>query len=289
MKEIALKESDISKLKKYPLDGIIYAESEIYYLKREKDWSNSILLKKLHNTKDENRVNRKIETIKTLQESELTSYKELVIPTDLVTIGGIKSGFTIKEVVDSTNLCLFLQNEYINASTKIDILKKIGELLRRVQSQKQEFYFGDLQEYNFLVGKNGEIYVVDLDSSAVNKKAALESKYIIIDRRIRNVDKYNITEMKLAYPSNDIDIFCYNSMVLNYISGIYLHRLEDDEYYEYLEYLKNIGIPEKMIDIYINHYTNKSNESVVDYLDEIPSVYQANYSVFKALKKKKEK
>ena len=35
MKEIALKESDIAKLKKYPLDGIWSTESEILYYKKD--------------------------------------------------------------------------------------------------------------------------------------------------------------------------------------------------------------------------------------------------------------
>mgnify|MGYP007069957882 CR=1 FL=1 len=113
MKEIALKESDIYKLKPYPLDGIWSTESEIFYYKKDKDWTNSTLLKKLYIT-DAKRVRRKEETIKALQESELSSYKELVIPDSIVTIGGVKSGFTIPEVLDSTNLSLILDNRRIN-------------------------------------------------------------------------------------------------------------------------------------------------------------------------------
>ena len=42
-----------------------------------------------------------------------------------------------------------------------------------------------------------------------------------------------------------------------------------------------------MIDIYINHYTDKDNESVSDYLDKIPSVPRADYKVFQYVKQNK--
>ena len=74
-------------------------------------------------------------------------------------------------------------------------------------------------------------------------------------------------------------------MVLNYLAGRRITNLDYDEYYEYIDYLKSIGIPKPMIDIYTNHYTDKDNELVSDYLDEIPSVPRADYKVYQILKK----
>ena len=152
MNEIALKESDVSKLKKYPLDDIWSTESTIYYFKHDSDM-NSILIKKLFIT-DPKRVTRKIETLKAIRDSELSTYKELIIPDGIIVVGGVKAGFTIPEVQNSVNLHFFLEDRTVSNKDKIDVLKKIGELLKRVQYQKQDFYFGDLQEYNFLVGEN---------------------------------------------------------------------------------------------------------------------------------------
>ena len=43
-----------------------------------------------------------------------------------------------------------------------------------------------------------------------------------------------------------------------------------------------------MINIFENHYTNKDNETVVDYLDELKSDYKrADYKVYEMIKKKK--
>ncbi len=284
MQEIALKESDISKLKKYPLDGIWSTESEILYYKKDKNWNKSILIKKLFFT-EEKKVQRKIDTIKTIQNSELSEYKELVLPEDIIVVGGINSGFTIPEVTDSDNLALILKNKRIHDRDKLKILKKIGRLIHRVEEQSQEFYFGDVQEFNFLVDKDGNIYVIDLDSSAVNRKTPLETKYIIIDKKTHSVNKYKVNKAGRSYPSKNIDIFCYNTMILNYLAGRSVTNFTDNEYYEYIEYLKKIGIPKSMVDIYLNNYTDKDNELVFDYLDEIPSVPRADYTVFQKLKK----
>jgi len=285
MKEIALKESDISKLKEYPLNGIISTESNIYYYKKEPEWTKTKLLKKLYLT-DEKRVYRKERTIDALQRSELSTYKELVIPEQIVTIQGIKSGFTIEEITDSMNLSLFLKDKKIPNTDKLLVLKKIGELLRRVQSCNQEFYFGDLQEFNFLVNKNLDIYVVDLDSSAISRTKPLETKYISIDKKTHQVPKYKVNRARRCYPNKDIDTYCYNTLVLNYLAGQPLHRLSFEEYTDYLIYLDECDFPKEFIDIYYNHYSDKSNESVLDYLDDLPKDYgRAYYGVHKALQK----
>ena len=289
MNEVALKESDVSKLKKYPLDGIWSTESTIYYYKHDCDM-NSILIKKLFIT-DPKRVMRKIETLKVVRNSELSTYKELIIPEDIIVVGGVKAGFTISEVQDSTNLHLFLGDRHIPNRDKIEVLKKIGELLRKVQCQSQEFYFGDLQEYNFLVSKDREISVVDLDSSSVSRKNVLETKYIILDKKTHGVAKYRVNKTTKSYPSKNTDNYCFNTLVLNFLAGEQIHRLTFPEHFDYINYLVDVGIiPEEMKEIFINHYTDKQNESVLDYLDDIPDVIErGSYSVYSALQKIKNK
>ncbi len=286
MREVVLKESEIDRLKEYPLDGIMSTESKIYYYKKDENW-NSHLLKRLYRT-DEERVYRKERTIEALQRSELSTYPELVIPEELVVIQGIKSGFTIKEVTDCTNLQLFLEDKTILNKDKILVLQKIGKLLRKVQSQDQEFYFGDLQSYNFLVNKDLDVFAVDLDSSAVTRKKPIETKYIIIDKKAHSVNKYKVNKAKRCYPNRNIDIFCYDTMVLNFLAGTSTNRFTYYEYYEYINYLEEIGYPKELIDVYINLYTDKANIGVEDYLLDLPKDFaRGNYGVFKALKKLK--
>lgn len=287
MKEIALKESDISRLKEYPLDGIMSTESKIYYYKKDPDWTNNTLLKRLYLT-DEKRVYRKERTIEELQRSELSTFRELVIPDELVVVQGIKSGFTIREITDCINLQLFLDDKKVSNEDKLTVLKKIGDLLRRVQSSNQEFYFGDLQAYNFLVNNDLDIFAVDLDSSAISRQKPLETKYITIDKKTHPIQKYKVNKARRCYPNKNIDTYCYNTLVLNYLAGGSLHRLPYEDYYDYLIYLDQCNMPKELVDIYINHYTDKNNESVVDYLDDLPKDYaRVNYKVYQAIKQLK--
>ena len=287
MEEIALKESDVSKLKEYPLEGIWSSESIIYYYKKD-DNMNSILIKKLHLT-DNKSVSKKIDTIKRIKDSELSEYKELVLPEDIIVVGGVKVGFTIPEVIDSITLGELLKDKKTPNSTKLRILKKVGELIKRVHCQKQEFYFGDLHEFNFLIGNNEDISVIDLDSASVSKKRLIISTYLVMDQKTHSVPKYRVKNYVNSYPSINADIYCYNTMVLNFLAGERLYKLSFDEYFSYIEYLYDVGIiPSEMRDIYINQYTDKKNKSVVDFLDLIPNSYERGcFNVYKALQKLK--
>ena len=289
MREIALNESNINRLKEYPLQDVFSTESTIYYYKRDHE-EGSLLLKKLFLT-DEKRVGRKEETIDRLQESELATYKELVIPQDIVTIGGVKSGFTIKEVEDCRNLHLLLKDYSVPTKRKIEILRKIGDLVKRVECQEQEFYFGDLQDYNFLVDNADDVYAVDLDSSAVSRKKPLDTKYIIIDKKTHGIEKYKVNKAGRAYPSRNVDRYCYNTMVLNFLAGLEMNRVSFQEYFQYIDYLANVGIiPEEMRQVYINHYSDKDNELVTDYLEEVPEENgRGRFKVYQALQKIKQK
>ena len=288
MMNIVLKESELKRLKEYPLDNnILNTESIIYYYKRDYKTDETLLLKKLYDTRDK-KVERKIRTVETLQTSPLMDYKELVIPEDVISIQGIKSGFTIKEITNNTNLQLILNNNDIPTSKKIELLKKIGDLLNRINASSQEFYFGDLQPSNILVDDESNIYVVDLDSSAVNRKKPLETKYIINDKKTHDVRKYKVNKAKRAYPSKDIDIYCFNTMVLHTIACEPIHRTTIPEFYDYLNYLDDKGISRDILDVFSNHYSNKPNESVYPYLDELPKqIGPECYKVYTLLKSKK--
>lgn len=287
MREITLKESDVCRLKEYQLGDIICTEGKIYYYKKDTHNSTSYLLKRLYNTGTE-RVERKISTIREVQDSELVTYPELVFPTDYVVIQGIKSGFTIEEVEDCQNLSLFLNNRLVSREDKIKVLTKIGQLLRKVQAQSQEFYFGDLQAFNFLVDSQQQLYAIDLDSSATASDVALESKYVTCDSKTYDIPKYGVTKEGRCLPSQNTDIYCYNTLVLNYLAGRPLHRLSFDEFYNYLEYLEECGMPQEFVNIYRHHYTNKNNRSVVDYLSVLPKDYgRINYSVYNALQQRR--
>ena len=74
-------------------------------------------------------------------------------------------------------------------------------------------------------------------------------------------------------------------MILNFLAGKSTHRLSYEEFFQYMDYLDYCGIPKEMIDAFDNHYTNKDNENIVDYIDLLRSDYRrANYDVYQKVK-----
>ena len=285
MNKISLKGSEVDRLKLYPTGSIMSTESKIYYYKHYD--SKNLLIKKLYLT-DKDIFKRKIDTLEDINSSELSNFEELVIPEDLVVVRGKNIGFTIREITDSTNLGLILKDPKVCIEKKILLLKKIGELLNKTMSCDKEFYINDLQPFNFLVDKDDNIRVVDLDSSATNSNNPLISFYMTLDKKNRQIDKYHVTDDGLSYPDKNSDLFCYNMMILNTISGNNIYRLNFEEFYNYLYYLSSIGMNSDLIESFATLYENKDNTNPVDYLSNInnESLYRSNYNIYKLNKKR---
>lgn len=76
-------------------------------------------------------------------------------------------------------------------------------------------------------------------------------------------------------------------MILNTIAGESIHRTNLSEFYDYLNYLDDKGISRNLLDIFCNHYSEKPNESVYPYLDELPKqIGKESYKVYKMIKNK---
>ena len=277
MKKIRLTQAELSRLTEYP-NVVLSTESKVYYYKR------NILLKKLYLTDDQT-INRKVFTLESINDSELVDFEELVIPDKIAVAGGKNIGFTIKEVKGIT--LQELLNSNIPSSDKINLLRRVGEVLRKIESCDQEFYFNDLQGYNIIVDKNGELRFIDLDSSSVKKDDAVQSYYLNTDRKVVNMNKYRFNAYGIPYPDTNNDLLSYSTMILNTIADFKTGRLSISDYYNYLSYLDDIGFDDELLDIFVNLYSEKENVNPVDYLDTLKGkdLEKAKYIRYKALKK----
>ena len=277
MKKIRLTQAELSRLVEYP-NVFLSTESKIYYYKR------NLLLKKLYLTDDQT-INRKVFTLETINNSPLVEFEELVIPDKIAVAGGKNIGFTIKEVKGIT--LQELLNSNIPSSDKISLLRRVGEVLRKIESCDQEFYFNDLQGYNIIVDKNGELRFIDLDSSSVNKDNAVQSYYLNTDRKVVNMNKYRFNAHGIPYPDTNNDLLSYSTMILNTIADFKTGRLSIGDYYNYLSYLDDLGFDDELLDIFVNLYSEKENVNPVDYLDTLKGndLEKAKYIRYKALKK----
>lgn len=89
-------------------------------------------------------------------------------------------------------------------------------------------------------------------------------------------------------PNKDTDLYCYIITVLNTLFGRETHRLPLETFYDYLEYLRRIGVSTELIDIISDIYSNKHNTNPRDLLDGLePVFYKCHESVFKSLTKQR--
>ena len=103
--------------------------------------------------------------------------------------------------------------------------------------------------------------------------------------------KYKLSNFRCSgdiIPNKDTDLYCYIITVLNTLFGRETHRLPLETFYDYLEYLRRIGVSTELIDIISDIYSNKSNTNPKELLDGLkPVFYKCHESVFKSLTKQR--
>ncbi len=284
MQVISLSRREFAKLKELELDQNIYnSESKIYVHPVKKNWEKKDQLLKRFYLISGVSFGNKLQTINSLLDvREKCDIEALVFPNALAAIDNELVGYTM-DWIKSTNLKTMLDDMSLPIETKIDYLKQIGQLLRdmknfRTYHKVSDFFLNDMHECNFVVKKeDNKVYAVDLDSMKINGNLTFGSNYLSCYSPAHKVGKYQILEDGrcggMLLPDENTDLFCYNIIILNFLYYGKVTRLELDEFYEYLEYLKDIGLNKELIDIFDKLYINAPNENPDYLLDSIKEVY----------------
>ena len=295
MKTINLTEKEFNSLTKYKkADEVIHSESEIYVLDlktvAEKHGKEKLLLKKYKKELSKEIVNSRLLTINmlSLYEQDI-NIKELNIAKYKVQVDGIDVGVAIKEIEDSRNLGDILHSSDTQANDSINYLYMVGELVNRVHNQRVlPFNFGDLQEYNFIVDENDNLYAIDLEgiyipSLGLNPSTAL---YLVHNNCINR--QMMSHKEKFVYPSNNTDLLCYNLMILNSIFKYEISQCNLEYFNEYLRYLKCLGFGKDILDSFNRLYSDRDNINPYCYLDQIPlgDMFYASIDEFEKCKRK---
>ena len=94
----------------------------------------------------------------------------------------------------------------------------------------------------------------------------------------------------LAYiiPTSNSDLYCYNIMVLNYLYGDNINNLSESAFYDYLNYLRYIGIDYSLLDSFSKLVKYKDNDNISCYLDSLSreNICRAKGYVYKRVLKK---
>jgi len=274
-------------------------EAELFIVPEKRKWDNNRILLKRFYTVNGEYFSNKLYTVNSLINSkEKIDIEELVLPDKLAVYNSEIIGLTMK-LINGVNLDYILANSNYTPEFKKELLIKIGHILNklkkvRMYSEIKDFFIGDLHEGNFIYNfDTKDINVIDMDSCKINGNKPFPSKYLYGGEIIKKLPyKYRLTDnmyFSEYIPDENTDYYCYIIMILNYLSGTKIEKMNYYEYYAYLDYLYSIGYNLELITIFEDIYSNKDNANPVDYLDALPSDYKtlalSSYNVYKTIKK----
>ena len=248
------------------------------------------VLKKLYHIDDEIYSN-KLYTISKLSNSKDYLPSNLCIPSSFVSVDDDIVGF-IMPYIEGENLSTILKNNKIKPSKKLEYLKQIGETLEKLDcirkySPVNDIYLNDIHDSNFMVDKNDNVHVVDLDSAKIGNNITCPSRYLTPGSIVKNAPlKYQMDNKYLGIykPTKNTDLYCYNMMIINYLYGdSSLVFASIDDYYKYLNYLEDIGLDKNIVDSFSRLVINSSNVNPYLDLDNVrdETVYRANSKIYK--------
>lgn len=308
MQTIKLSKRQLDNLKKYDVPPeVTNTEGEIYYLNTgiKKIDNQQLLLKKLYVNHDTpSKYNEKEEYIyhsssmanKLSTISKLNDYKtsinmeELVIPKHQVSFKDEIIGFTVPEIKEARSLQSIFDDFKITSEDKIYYLKQVGNTLKKIEHLRLydiNFYIHDLQEGNILVTtKDKKIHFIDLDSATFSTDQALSSKPLVIDKKLKQFNKYKFNKIGIPYPGKEQELYSYNIMILRALYEGNIQKLEINEFNEYLAYLSSLGIDYELLRAFSNIYTEMPNINPLDRLDTLttPQVAKASNKVYQMKK-----
>lgn len=289
MKVISLEQDKLNNLKRLSLpNGIVNTEAELYVLNKGME---TLVFKKIFST-GEKQLNNKLNAVMMLGDNkDKIGIDELVIPNYLVSINDEISGFTVPKI-EGYNLGVIVNNSKISNEKKLEYLYKVGKLIKKTQklnSEKIKFNFGDLHEYNFIVGEDDKTYAIDLDGGYLNGGEPQPSKYLTINKNLNLFPtKYIKDANGLIIPDNNSDLLYYNIMILNTIGRGKISKMNKDDYNEYISYLNQLGFGKDILKSFKNIYSINDNLNPCDYFEQIPNdkIGEAGLKVFEYKKKR---
>ncbi|MBR1748405.1 MAG: hypothetical protein IJ743_01270 [Bacilli bacterium] len=208
---------------------------------------------------------------------------ELVLPTGFVSIDKKVSGYIMPFIESSINMSLLLNNPNVALKEKLELLKKIYEILSKIEKVKSlegNFYLGDIHESNFIIDVlEQKVKVVDMDSCYINDSAVPVSRFLFNNFNLDYLQhKYKMTEDDRVIPSHNAHVLCFLYMLLNSLSGEKSYKWGIEEHYLYLNCLEKMGMNKEVIEVFNTMYDSSPKlDFDINLLNAIDST--KNYSL----------
>ena len=208
---------------------------------------------------------------------------ELVMPTGFVSIDKKVSGYIMPFIESSINMSLLLNNPNVALKEKLKLLKKIYEILSKIEKVKAlegRFYLGDIHESNFIIDVlEQKVKAVDMDSCYINDSAVPVSRFLFNNFNLDYLQhKYKMTEDDRVIPSHNSQVLCFLYMLLNALSGEKSYKWSIEEHYLYLNCLEKMGMNKEVIEAFNTMYDSSPKlDFDIDLLNAIDT--NKNYSL----------
>lgn len=298
MEIMNLSQKKFASLERYELPKEIFnTEAKMYVLPIKNRWNTvDKILKRLYVTNGP-MFGNKLQTINSLIDlREKIDIPEIVFPEKLAAVNNEIVGY-VMELVNSTNLATYLNSPDISSERKIKYLYQIGEILEKMRKTRkyngvEDFYLNDIHENNFIIDTEQDIVrVVDIDSCKINENYTFGSKYLSPTSFISSIRKYQQEENGICggffKPSYDTEIYCYIIIILNTLFNGNVTRFSIQEFYNYLEYLRDIGVDLELLQKFEKILSNNPNENPYELLECLKySFGRANHHVYSKVRKR---
>lgn len=286
MEIIRLSSKDIKSLNRYELHDDIENTESILYLYRKRE------LLKLFRCTDENyRINKNFILNRLFYLKNYVNMVELVMPNELVKVGGKTSGYTMDFIKENTNIGLILKSTEVSLEDKIFFLREIGKIIEKIELndilKENSFHLGDIHEGNFIYdNKNNMVKSVDLDSAYIPGMSAPNSKFLTFNDKLWDFpSKYPLDEEDRHIPNYNTTILSYIYMLLNLVSDEYSPDMSISNFCTMLNMLKDIGFERELLDSIFTIYLPKDNYLDFELVDTITPKLIYKYREIKNVKK----
>lgn len=298
MEIMNLSQEEFNSLERYKLpQNIFNMEAQMFILPIKNNGNTaSMIIKRLYITNGP-MFGNKLQTINSLIDSrEVIAIPEIVFPEKLAAVNNKVVGY-VMELVKSVNLETALKSYALSPERKIKYLHQIGEILEKMKRVRQysgieDFYLNDIHENNFVIETSTDsVRVVDIDSCKINGNYTFGSKYLSPMSLISSIRKYQLEENGICggffVPSYDTEIYCYIIIILNTLLDGNVSQLTIPEFYNCLEYLKDIGIDLEILQKFEKILSNDPNENPYELLDCLEKYLgRANHNVYSKVRSK---
>lgn len=255
----------------YDVFDVTHMESDLYV-------NDGYLYKKMN--LGYSSFDNKVNTINYLLDNkDIINIDELVLPIDIFYLNRDTGDIVIKEkFINNINFRYVLTSSLYSFDEKIEYFKQIGLILDKMKDVRdntniKDFYLCDLYTDNFILNTDtNRINVIDMDSCKINGNNNCSSYYLFENNVIDSVKKYKKKELSwfTEYEINEnTDILCYIIMLISFISGCDINKININEFNNYMGYLVNFGLSNQLVSILARIYSNDDNINPYLLLDEL--------------------